>query len=267
MKSVRSKRSRKQKQRSMSKELDISIKKALESALEMLQQKENTEDFNLKAENDKLRSVQEFQQARMLALELKSVEQSNRIDQLETIVGYQKENLKLGSVFKKKEAIKGDEIVEQLEKLRTESDAEVEQGLKHEELKQKLQELAKENTKLKEQLDVKTNAVKQLALEKTKADAKAKELGQTILQMQKTIAAKNELLETPQQNLEQTIVDQKEKIACLEAKLHAKEQSNQAVKENFLTAQKKHAASALQLKELHMKLAKIQGSCKEVAYK
>ncbi|KAL9694138.1 hypothetical protein quinque_013423 [Culex quinquefasciatus] len=259
--------SKKQYQPIMSNELDISIKKALESALEMLQQKENTEDFNLKAENDKLRSVQEFQQARMLALELKSVEQSNRIEQLETIVGYLEKNVKLGSVFKKKEAIKGDEIVEQLEKLRTESDTEVEQGLKDEELKQKLQELAKENTKLKQQLDVKTNAVKQLSLEKTKADAKAKELGQTILQMQKTITAKNELLKTPKQNLEQTIVDQKEKIACLEAKLHAKEQSNQAVKENCLTAQKKHAALALQLKELHMKLANIQGSCKEVAYK
>lgn len=109
--------------------------------------------------------------------------------------------------------------------------------------------------------------MKQLSLEKTKADAKAKELGQTILQMQKTITAKNELLKIPKQNLEQTIVDHKEKIACLEAKLHAKEQSNQAVKENFLTAQKKHAALALQLKELHMKLAKIQGSCKEVAFK
>lgn len=251
----------------MSQELDISIKEALESALEMLQQKENTEDFNLKAENDKLKSVQEFQQARMLALELKSVEQSNRIEQLETIVGYLKENVKLGSVFKKKEAIKCDGIVEQLEKLRTGSDVEVEQRLKDEELKQKLQELAKENTKLKEQLDAKTNAVKQLTLEKTKADAKAKELGQTILQMQKTITAKKELLKTPQQNLEQTIVDQKDKIACLEAKLQAKEQSNQAVKGNFLTAQKKHAALALQLKELHMKLAMIQGSCKEVAYK
>lgn len=94
----------------------------------------------MKAENDKLRSVQEFQQARMLALELKNVEQSNRIEQLETIVGYLEKNVKLGSVFKKKEAIKGDEIVEQLEKLRTESDTEVEQGLKDEELKQKLQE-------------------------------------------------------------------------------------------------------------------------------